>query len=281
MSSTGSREARARIELDKAWERLMSNQEVVKEIFDSLIKNGIVTPAELMSNGAYYLKYEGNVKELLGNYKLAKANGEVDNVDEFFANKAKLKKINEIRFPAFGGAVNFMGDALSGQNGNRIVSGIAFDIGTYAVTRFIPGVGQAMLVLDLTNLLGITDIDLRDKFQDWYDRLGGTTNDLPDLEMLKKGILQITIHDGTVYARPFMPNAQGSLFGNGKDDVLFGGNGNDMLIGHGGADILIGGNGKDDYFVDNGDIIKDSDGNGRVFLENHQLTGGTQIEKSS
>ena len=152
MSSTGSREARARIELDKAWERLMSNQEVVKEIFDSLIKNGIVTPAELMSNGAYYLKYEGNVKELLGNYKLAKANGEVDNVDEFFANKAKLKKINEIRFPAFGGAVNFMGDALSGQNGNRIVSGIAFDIGTYAVTRFIPGVGQAMLVLDLTNL---------------------------------------------------------------------------------------------------------------------------------
>ena len=98
---------------------------------------------------------------------------------------------------------------------------------------FIPGVGQAMLVLDLTNLLGITDIDLRDKFQDWYDRLGGTTNDLPDLEMLKKGILQITMHDGTVYARPFMPNAQGSLFGNGKDDVLFGENSNDEFYGSG------------------------------------------------
>ena len=56
-----------------------------------------------------------------------------------------------------------------------------------------------------------------------------------------------------------------------------------MLIGHGGKDILIGGNGKDDYFVDNGDTIKDSDGKGRVFLSstNIQLTGGTQIEKGS
>ena len=41
--------------------------------------------------------------------------------------------------------------------------------------------------------------------------------------------------------------------------------------------------GIDDYFVDNGDTIKDSDGKGRVFLSstNIQLTGGTQIEKGS
>ena len=116
--------------------------------------------------------------------------------------------------------------------------------------------------------------------KDIYKNLIGENVDLKNTRITPDGFLE-TVVDGVVYARPFMPNAQGSLFGNGKDDVLFGGNGNDMLIGHGGKDILIGGNGKDDYFVDNGDIIKDSDGNGRVFLENHQLTGGTQIEKGS
>jgi len=74
-----------------------------------------------------------------------------------------------------------------------------------------------------------------------------------------------------------------SLTGENKSDVLFGGSGDDMLIGHAGSDILIGGAGKDDYFVDNGDTIKDSDGKGRVFLSstNIQLTGGTQTEKGS
>ena len=142
---------------------------------------------------------------------------------------------------------------------------------------FIPGVGP---VVNLA-MIGATalGIDPATKIKQWYRN--EQIDSLDWVSITKSGFLQVTMPDGTVYARPFMPNAQGSLFGNGKDDVLFGGNGNDMLIGHGGKDILIGGNGKDDYFVDNGDIIKDSDGNGRVFLENHQLTGGTQIEKGS
>ena len=92
------------------------------------------------------------------------------------------------------------------------------------------------------------------------------------------------MHDGTVYERPLIDIAGNYLLtGENKNDVLFGSNGNDMLIGYGGADLLIGGSGKDDYFVDNGDTIKDSDGKGRVFLSstNIQLTGGTQIEKGS
>ncbi len=116
-------------------------------------------------------------------------------------------------------------------------------------------------------------------------------DDDENIRITPNGFIEVANDDGSIYIKPLSVEARrilnisiepsGSTFGDTKDDVLFGGNGNDMLIGHGGKDILIGGNGKDDYFVDNGDIIKDSDGNGRVFLENHQLTGGTQIEKGS
>ena len=128
--------------------------------------------------------------------------------------------------------------------------------------------------------LSIFDLDASSMFKKIYDSALG---DYKGAVLLDNGFLQVTMDDGTIYARPFLQNAHGSLFGDTKDDVLFGGNGNDMLIGHGGKDILIGGNGKDDYFVDNGDTIKDSDGKGRVFLSstNIQLTGGTQIEKGS
>ena len=128
--------------------------------------------------------------------------------------------------------------------------------------------------------LSIFDLDASSMFKKIYDSALG---DYKGAVLLDNGFLQVTMDDGTIYARPFLPNAHGSLFGDTKDDVLFGGNGNDMLIGHGGSDILIGGAGKDDYFVDNGDTIKDSDGKGRVFLSytNIQLTGGTQIEKGS
>ena len=153
------------------------------------------------------------------------------------------------------------------------------------------GANVALSIWSLTPFGGVANVinfaagellgyDASTLLKDIYKNLIGENVDLKNTRITPDGFLE-TMPDGTVYARPFMPNAQGSLFGNGKDDVLFGGNGNDMLIGHGGKDILIGGNGKDDYFVDNGDIIKDSDGNGRVFLENHQLTGGTQIEKGS
>ena len=57
----------------------------------------------------------------------------------------------------------------------------------------------------------------------------------------------------------------GTVTGKNKNDVLFGGNDKDIFIGHGGNDIFVGNGGKDDYFVDNGDTVKDSDGKGRVF----------------
>ena len=138
-------------------------------------------------------------------------------------------------------------------------------------------------------VLGHFGIDLSSDLKWLYDLV------FKDDEIsIQNGYLRIEKTDGTVYMRPvksqkiksiynITDESYGAVTGENKDDVLFGSNGNDMLIGHGGADLLIGGSGKDDYFVDNGDTIKDSDGKGRVFLSstNIQLTGGTQIEKGS
>ena len=152
--------------------------------------------------------------------------------------------------------------------------------------KFAPLVGWFSVGVDIGNfinqLTGGEQLDIGRLINNKLDELRGVTNDLP--EILPNGIMRLTMHDGTVYERPLIDIAGNYLLtGENKNDVLFGGNGNDMLIGHGGADLLIGGNGKDDYFVDNGDTIKDSEGKGRVFLSstNIQLTGGTQIEKGS
>ena len=202
-----------------------------------------------------------------------------------FSELAKNGRLN-----ATGAKYTNVAVGILGAGGNWIIAdannekldeklvGVGVDAALIAV-GFIPGVGQVLNVALIgASLVGL-DISgwIKSKYR------GDKIDSLDWVSITKSGFLQVTMPDGTVYARPFMPNAQGSLFGNGKSDVLFGGSGNDMLIGHGGADLLIGGAGKDDYFVDNGDTIKDSDGKGRVFLSstNIQLTGGTQIEKGS
>ena len=141
------------------------------------------------------------------------------------------------------------------------------------------GVGVAINVAYIA--MGAVGFDLSGWIKSKYR--GDKIDSLDWVSITKSGFLQVTMPDGTVYSRPFMPNAQGSLFGNGKDDVLIGGDKKDIFIGHGGNDIFVGKGGKDDYFVSYGDTIIDSDGKGRVFLSftNIQLTGGTQIEKGS
>ncbi len=200
-----------------------------------------------------------------------------------FSELAKNGRLN-----ATGAKYTNVAVGILGAGGNWIIAdannekldeklvGVGVDAALIAI-GFIPGVGQVLNVALIGASLAGLDISgwIKSKYR------GDKIDSLDWVSITKSGFLQVTMPDGTIYTRPFMPNAQGSLFGNTKDDVLFGGNGNDMLIGHGGLDILIGGSGKDDYFVDNGDTIKDSDGEGRVFLENHQLTGGTQIEKGS
>ena len=66
------------------------------------------------------------------------------------------------------------------------------------------------------------------------------------------------------------------LFGGAGNDTLTGGKGNDYLEGGMGSDQLKGGQGFDTYFADNNDTISDSDGKGKVLLNNVQLVGGVQ-----
>ena len=84
------------------------------------------------------------------------------------------------------------------------------------------------------------------------------------------------------------------LHGWDDKDTLIGGNGTDRLYGEKGDDTLIGGidkkttdtvvdqleGGDDDdtYYAGDNDIIKDSDGKGKVYFEGTRLTGGTLKE---
>ena len=268
MSNSSKRVSKAEVELNKAYERLLKNADTTKLIIEALA-DGV------------------KIDEILTKFKSSEKWTE--------AMKDKWGK----RLGYINAALNAPKNKLSGYDGLTVLSELGIDVGSVFTENFVekniipklglkyaPLIGWFSAGMDIGNLInqatGFEEASLSQLIKKKLEELRGTTTDLPDIEMLKKGILKITMHDGTVYERPLVDIAGNYLLtGENKDDVLFGGNGNDMLIGHGGKDILIGRNGKDDYFVDNGDIIKDSDGNGRVFLENHQLTGGTQIEKGS
>ncbi|MGP1528618.1 MAG: calcium-binding protein [Campylobacter sp.] len=270
MSNSSKRVSKAEVELNKAYERLLKNADTTKLIMEGL--------ADI-----------SQIEEILTKFK--------SNEKWTEAEKRKWGKI----FGAGTIGFNALKNSNSGYDGLTVLSEAGVDVGAVFTEnfvekkilaklclKFVPVVGWISTGIDIFNLVnqaaGKDEISISEFIKKKLEELRGTTTDLPDLEMLKKGILKITMHDGTVYERPLVDIA-GSymLTGNSKSDVLFGSKGNDMLIGHGGSDILIGGSGKDDYFVDNGDTIKDSDGKGRVFLSstNIQLTGGTQIEKDS
>ena len=69
------------------------------------------------------------------------------------------------------------------------------------------------------------------------------------------------------------------LFGQEGDDTLVGGSGGDWVEGGWGRDILNGGSGDDIYFMDEIDVLLDSDGFDRVMAETSLvLTSGVEIE---
>ena len=79
--------------------------------------------------------------------------------------------------------------------------------------------------------------------------------------------------------------ATDTLVGGKGSDKLYGGKGDDILVGHTGSmiddnirDELYGGDGFDTYYVGDKDVIFDSDGKGKVVLENKELTGGIYDE---
>ena len=269
MSNSYKRINKATSELDRAEERLLYSLGLSDEIinyFSDLLKGGQI------------------------NYDLDKNTGVLTN--------SQVDAIHRLRKSfAIGGTVSSALDEYYKNGKGRAGVGVMADTAMYyASTRLTPIVGEILLALDILNLadeylFGNTKLfDLKNHLSNFYDKLTNTSSELPDV---RNGVISITMPNGETYERPIQNEIlkriygtdgnKFSLFGDSKSDVLFGSNGNDILNGHAGSDILIGGAGKDDYFVDNGDTIKDSDGKGRVFLSstNIQLTGGTQIEKGS
>ena len=282
MSSSYSKEATAKFELDKAEKEIFENAKDFEKLFEFL--KGAAKGGEL-ANNIYTLSYETGTKDLLQKYMKAKANGEVSNVEEFFNKKYTAEKWAK-GLGATGGVMN-MADEYSKGNYGRMVAGAVADFGLLILPKILKGSNPILIAIDIANIIDKATFDtglfdISNHLKNLYDKLTGS-RDGKKIEITDNGVLQVTMPNGTIYARPFMPNAQGLLFGNGKDDVLIGGNDKDIFIGHGGNDIFVGNGGIDDYFVDNGDTIKDSEGKGRVFLSstNIQLTGGTQIEKGS
>ena len=264
MSNSSKRVSKAEVELNKAYERLLKNANLTKELILEAVKNGIKLEGILTSVKTQTLTSEQ--RKLYGN----------------------VLKGSSIGANAITNLVNGE-DTISVMTGSTINIGLDFELEAGAKkisAKFAPLVGWFSVGVDIGNfinqLTGGEQLDIGRLINNKLDELRGVTNDLP--EILPNGIMRLTMHDGTVYERPLVDIAGSYLLtGENKNDVLFGSNGNDILNGHAGSDILIGGAGKDDYFVDNGDTIKDSDGKGRVFLSytNIQLTGGTQIEKGS
>ena len=260
MSNSSKRVSKAEVELNKAYERLLKNANLTKELILEAVKNGIKLEGILTSVKTQTLTSEQR---------------------KLYGNMLKGSSIG----------ANAITNLVNGEDTISVMTGSTINIGLEAgakkiSAKFAPLVGWFSVGVDIGNfinqLTGGEQLDIGRLINNKLDELRGVTNDLP--EILPNGIMRLTMHDGTVYERPLVDIAGNYLLtGENKDDVLFGGSGDDMLNGHAGSDILIGGAGKDDYFVDNGDTIKDSDGKGRVFLSstNIQLTGGTQIEKGS
>jgi len=246
------REEIAKVELDKAYDRLLKNSNLTKELLELLVKEGLKSD-EIFNSVESKLNINGR--------------------------KVDLGKIAQ-----FSIGTNIASDYFDGQDNGRIITGGITDYGLFKLSRLIPFVGEVTLAFDILNLIDkmtfkTGGFDLRDKAQKLYDKITNTTADLPDSDALKKGILKITMPDGTVYARPLTDNMSINLITGGiKSDVLFGGNGNDTIQGGDGKDLLIGGNGFDTYNASDWDIIKDSDGKGNVYFRGHKLTGGKWSE---
>ena len=271
----------------------MSRESVAKEVLDRAERRYIADNKKAIDFLNKYWSSLSYGTSSIDSYKqIFEAINNGANINEAISrlNKSGDIFILKIKAGVFG-VITAAGNAklseLKGEDSVEKLIGLGVDIGM-AIWSVTPTGFVANTVNYAASMAGY---DLSQFFKDAYGKISG--NGFNDVIITDNGFIRATMSDGTVYSRPASDeliklfhlaiSKGGSLFGDGKDDVLFGGNGNDMLIGHGGADLLIGGNGKDDYFVDNGDTIKDSDGKGRVFLSytNIQLTGGTQIEKGS
>lgn len=73
----------------------------------------------------------------------------------------------------------------------------------------------------------------------------------------------------------------GNIAGDGGTSLLAGESGDDTIVGGDGVSLMLGGLGYDTYYVDEGDTIRDADGQGAVYLNGKQLTFATKKDGES
>ena len=267
-NDVSSRVSKAKHELDKAYERLLKNAGLTKQIIEEF----------------------GKAKDVAKLYDVLTALT-IAPLEEGDALKEGIRKIND-SFKAVGIGLTFIQDGLKGNDKHSLGIGLLVDLGldfgvekvaasfnvhlSAAIGLFTTGINIGNLINKAT---GSPELDINKWLKEKLEELRGVTNDLPEI---KNGMMYLTMHDGTIYARPLTENGMHFISGSDKNDVLFGDGNKDILVGHGGGDLLIGGAGADDYFVNNGDIIDDSDKRGRIFdsATQKQYTGGTFDKKS-
>ena len=101
------------------------------------------------------------------------------------------------------------------------------------------------------------------------DQLFGETED----DFLAGGAGDDMLYGGDGIDRLVGGDGSDELFGDGQDDILVGGGGNDLLQGGEGIDRLFGGDGFDNYVLQGGDVVRDTDGAGRLQVGDVTLTG--------
>ena len=186
-------------------------------------------------------------------------------------------------------------DSTKQEDGFKQLQGLVAD-GVMTAISFVLKNTPAGRAVEVVNwAMSLADADVSSLAKKYYDKVLGF--DFDKISVTSDGFLKVVMDDGTVYSRPFLPNAHGNLFGGNKDDVLFGGNGKDTLMGLGGNDILIGNGDSDNYVVMNKATIEDTwgndtytimnraratitdrDGKGTLIVDNEIMRGGTAIE---
>lgn len=174
-------------------------------------------------------------------------------MQKYYDENANSAGVGDVLFKdvSGGGGIQFDTEAVAGK-GNSITSSSIKGYSEYFIkyldeTSLLPPEEKALIKSLLPQL------------RDWYVQAGATGMDAAD-----------TLNRGA-----FLLGGSGvdTMTGGTGDDLLVGNDGNDTLTGGAGADTLMGGKGFDTYYAGVGnDTIRDSDGQGSVFLNDQQLT---------
>lgn len=260
MNSTGSREAKARVALDKAEKNII--EKFTKFNLSENSKDNLENIRKMWNSASSGYSIAENFTDIPEKILKSKARAIVLFVETAAGNVLIDSTMGESKMKQMVGAL-----------GDAIIAGAAL---------LTP---QGWIITGVNLALSLVDWDLGSIFKKIY----GEDND--NINITSNGFIEVRNNDGSIYTRPLSTQARkilningepsGSIFGDRKGDVLFGSSGDDLLQGRSRNDLLLGGAGYDTYFTDGKDTIRDEDGKGQVYFYGRKLIDGTQIEKGS